>query len=296
LGKVWRVPFKSRIGIKKQATPVVFKKLTVYAHAKINLNLKITGKKDNLHTIETLVESVDLADVLYIDFRTDNKVSVEYSGFQLDGGDSVLKAVEALKTLTGRDFGLDIKVIKNIPIAGGLGGSGVDAAAVIRAADFVYDFGPDVMRAAALKVGSDVLYQLYGGRALVTGTGDAVLPLDDFKERYLVLIKCKNGVSAKDAYAKLSTLCPECREIACPQNMLTCAATKIEPLIRVAIYDLKDLGATDISMSGSGSTVFGFFNSQAEAQKAADELKWTGSWIATTKTVKEGIRIEDRGQ
>ena len=142
------------------------------APAKLTLSLRVTGTRaDGLHLIDAEMVSLDLHDVVHIADAASTTLTMDgphAAGVPLDSSNLVVRALAAC----GRTA--EVRVTKNIPHGGGLGGGSTDAAAVLRWAGWT-----DPVRAAAL--GADVAFCLSGGRARVTGIGEILepLPADD---------------------------------------------------------------------------------------------------------------------
>ena len=149
------------------------KSLCLRAFAKANLSLNITGRSGELHTLDSVMTTLDAFDTVTVTERADGKIRVEFVNADIDPVDNT--AYKAAALVCGKlGVGADIVIEKGIPMAAGLGGSSADGAAVLRALDVFYRLparGID-MRATALAVGSDVPFMLTGGTARVTGRGE----------------------------------------------------------------------------------------------------------------------------
>lgn len=142
--------------------------ISLEAPAKLTLSLRVTGiRADGYHLIDAEMVSLDLHDIVHITPANSSTLIADgpfATGVPLDGSNLVSRALVACgRTAT-------VRVTKNIPHGGGLGGGSSDAAAVLRWAGWT-----DTSRAAEL--GADVAFCLVGGRARVSGIGEIVDPL-----------------------------------------------------------------------------------------------------------------------
>ncbi|MBQ7923957.1 MAG: 4-(cytidine 5'-diphospho)-2-C-methyl-D-erythritol kinase [Clostridia bacterium] len=182
----------------------------IKAHAKINLTLEILGVENGYHTLDSLVASLDLHDLIVLKKRKDKLSSVLMKGL---GSESIppeqnnaLKAAEAFSEKFGVN-GADITVYKNIPLGGGLGGSSADASGVIRGMAKLYGVKDETaLEALAETLGSDTKYMLRGGFARMQGRGEKLTFLGVDEQLHFLMICPKSGVSAKACYQKYDEL------------------------------------------------------------------------------------------
>ncbi len=165
------------------------------APAKLTLSLAVTGvRPDGYHELRAEMVSLSLSDVLTfteggsgLSIEAEPGTRAEAIGD--DGDNLITRALAAV----GRRAA--VRVVKRIPVGGGLGGGSTDAAAVLR---WARCSDPDV----ALGLGSDVPFSVIGGRALVEGTGERVTPLAFEARRFLLLIP-PFGVNTARVYRRL---------------------------------------------------------------------------------------------
>ncbi len=185
------------------------------APAKINLTLEILGKRDDgYHDIESVMQTVDICDVLTFWHNDWIKVIPEYSGLPLkdnlfgtDGSNYlfdnlVYKAATLLKEETGCRQGAVIQLRKTIPSSAGLGGGSSDAAATLKGLNKLWDLGlsgPDLSELGA-RIGSDIPYFIYGGTCLVKGRGEMVEKIQDISPQWLLVILLPISISQKTAH------------------------------------------------------------------------------------------------
>ena len=212
---------------------------TVLAPAKLTLSLRVTGvREDGYHLIDSEMVALDLADKL--EFSEGDGLEVVGNGaVPVDEDNLVIRALR----VTGRTA--RVRLHKNIPVGGGLGGGSADAAAVLRWAGVT-----DLSLAATL--GADVPFCLVGGRAKVTGIGEVVEPLA-FEHREFTLLTPPFGVSTPAVYRAWDDLGGPRAD---GPNDLEPAAVAVEPRLGEWRDRLGDLtGATPV-LAGSGATWF----------------------------------------
>ena len=162
--------------------------LTVYAPAKINLVLEVLGKNDNYHQISSIIQSIDLCDVL--NFQSGEEICFECTEPGLKRDNLVTRAAALLKESTKYSRGARIELRKHIPWAVGLGGGSSDAAATLIALNEFWGLGLSLSELVHLasKLGSDVPFFIHKGTALVEGTGEKITPLPSLPLTYFVLL------------------------------------------------------------------------------------------------------------
>lgn len=152
--------------------------IQVVAPAKINLGLEILGRRpDGYHQIITILQAIDLADVLR--FEPAEELSLTCEGLASDDSNLVLRAARLLRAEAGVRRGAAIRLEKAIPIAAGLGGGSSDAAATLRSLNDLWCLGAcdDELAALAVRLGADVPFFLRGGTQLASGIGEVLRPL-----------------------------------------------------------------------------------------------------------------------
>ena len=189
---------------------VQMKKVKVKAYAKVNLTLEITGVEQGYHTLDSLVASIDLFDVITLKSRKDKLSSVTMHG---QGSESIppeqnnaLKAAE-LFSQRFQTCGADITVYKNIPIGGGLGGSSADIGGVLNGMAQLYGIQDrEAIAQIADELGSDARYMLDGGFKRMQGRGTRLLETEISTPLYMLLICPSSSVSAGACYKKYDEL------------------------------------------------------------------------------------------
>lgn len=292
------------------------RKLRALSYAKINLSLNVSGKNgEGMHLLDSVTASVSIADAVTVCERFDSQINVTYDGRpSVYENDSVKKAVVFLQKRFG-NFGLDVAVEKHLPEGAGIGGSSADAAAAIVLADRLFDFvgrGLDVKEAAG-EVGSDVPLMCNGGFCRLTGIGENIERINGAEKMFNIVLYCgERGVSTAECFKLFDEKCPsfafspsdnesiasalksgQARETAllCG-NALTEFAAEMDDSIYTRMEALKEAGALNSFMTGSGSACAGIFENKAAAECAAEILnkKNRGKAFALV-TVPNGIKI-----
>ena len=177
------------------------------APAKVNLHLEIGEKRaDGYHALRSLCVKVNLFDRLFVELMNE--------GYELNSPDDLFfsqdvdllyKAVNFYKKLSGKEFGIKIKLIKNIPMQAGLGGGSSDAGVLLRFLNQHFDEAVPwyVLIRESAAVGADVpLFVHPCTAAWMEGIGEKIVPL---APRPLDILLCfpHMGINTKEAYAAL---------------------------------------------------------------------------------------------
>lgn len=251
------------------------------ACAKVNLTLGVTGRRsDGYHTLDSLMVTTDLCDDVTV--TRCREVIVTCTGMFLPYRNTLRAAAERYRALTGR--GARIHVYKRIPAEAGLGGGSADAAAVLRGMQRLYGEAEERdLYDIALRVGADVPFCLQGGLCRAQGVGEVLTPFRLGAPLHLVLAKPAAGVSTRALFERLNLPQPlpdTARAMAALSggdvralgpllcNALQAEAEALVPKIGTLRQRLLALGALGACMTGSGSAVFGLFET-AEAAAAA---------------------------
>ncbi len=264
--------------------------VTVPAFAKINLGLRILYKRpDNYHELRTVFQTISLQDSLTLSFEPSVETVVRIDGTPEIADNLVDRAARAVLSHLGRNGTVHCVLKKRIPSGAGLGGGSSDAAAVLLALPFLMGEAVPMTTLSALgaKLGSDVPFFLYGGTALGLGRGEELYPLPDFPAQNGLLVTPPVHSSTPEAYKALSAgltsfslqnkLDSFQQEVwsgvpAADGNDFESVVFDRHPELRGIKDSLLGSGASFSAMSGSGSSVFGFFSSAGGAKLAAAEL------------------------
>jgi len=282
-------------------------RLTVRAHAKVNLDLRVLGvRADGYHELRTVFQGIELHDTLVCAEQPGPfTLKCRTPGVPLDDSNLVWKAAAALWTALGRAGAIRDAVIhidKKIPLEAGLGGGSSDAAAALVALGRLWGGAPiTLLREVGATIGADVPFFLSGGTALGLGRGEEIYPLVDLPPHFVVIVRPPFGVSTAEAYAwydedRASGQRDENREfqqlpVPWPSRAAQMVNDLEPPVIRRhqeiagVKAQLRELGATAAAMSGSGSAVFGLFRGRAGALKAVKPLSRNGARALVTRTL-----------
>jgi 4-diphosphocytidyl-2-C-methyl-D-erythritol kinase len=268
--------------------------IRVRAFAKINLGLKIVAKRpDGYHEIRTIYQAVSLADCLEISLaarRRGTHLECDDPAIPADRTNLVHRAAELWKRARKFRGGIQVRLLKSIPAGSGLGGASSDAAATLLGLERLTGdrlSAPERFQLAA-RLGSDVPFFLWGGRCLGTGRGEEVYPLWDLPRRYCLIVFPGFAVSTSGAYRAAGrrlglTESPRVSKIvgfgARPHFSLESwgpAENDFEQVVFARWPELARLkrqlvraGAEIASLTGSGSALFGLFDSPRTLARAA---------------------------
>lgn len=266
-------------------------KRVYWAPAKINLRLQILGKReDGYHDLCMVMQCVSLYDRIEISLSKGKGVRVSCPGVDLLPGSKNIagKAAEVLLGRLGKEWGVDLIIEKNIPVAAGLGGGSSDAATVLSGLNDMLAAGlsRDELMMIGSSLGADVPFFLYGQPAIARGIGDVLQPLPrPLPDVWYVLVNPGVAVSTAWVYQNLGLTSPvdEYRLPGFPKTARDFRSFVVNDLERVTMSRhpevgqvkarLSELGASAVLMSGSGPTVFGVFQDQAEADAACRSIR-----------------------
>ncbi len=261
------------------------------SYAKINIGLRIVGKRDDgFHNIETFFQQIDLFDTLDIESTTDGAIEITTSDPRCptDSSNLVYKAAAHLRAKAkNEEFGCRIHIVKNIPMGAGLGGGSSNAATTLTALNQLWHINlPNhELSQIGLELGSDVPFFILGGFALGEGRGEILRPIEK-KLTYYGLLVCPNvhistayvynnlnlNLTIKDNFANFSGFIPRIIVTSswkeCLKNELTNVVFFEHPEFEHIVEKLYNLDAFYAHMSGSGSTLFGLFESNEQMLKA----------------------------
>jgi len=269
------------------------------AFAKINLGLKILGQRpDGFHEIRTVFQTVTLHDRLEVALsKRGTGITLECDDPSIPAGrdNLVYRACEVWKRSRKHRGEIRVKLTKRIPAGSGLGGASSDAAATLLALERLTG---EPMEAAertrlAAELGSDVPFFLIGGRALASGRGEEIFPLDDLPRRYCLIVFPGFSISTAWAYGEagrhLARRLTKRREVPridflgarplFPLQEWGPAENDFERVVFARWPELARLkrqliraGAETASLTGSGSAVYALFQSAQEMAQASEVI------------------------
>ena len=242
------------------------RRLLLPAPAKINLFLHVLGRRpDGYHTLQTAFQFLDLCDHIDLTLRDDGRIR-RVGGFDRVSAedDLAVRAAVALKRRTGTPLGCDIRVEKQIPVGGGLGGGSSDAATVLLGLNALWNTRRHLTELAemGLSLGADVPVFVHGVAAWAEGVGEQLTPIKPVEAEY-VLLHPGVGVSTASVFAQLRLTQDSpsitMADLTCGagRNDLQPVASKVQPVIGEALAWLAGQpGLHTPRMSGSGACVF----------------------------------------
>jgi len=265
----------------------------VNAYAKINLFLDVAGKRaDGYHDIVSVMQSVDLCDDLMIEaLPGESGVQLFCNDPQLptDETNLIVKAANALIREFDIPCGFKIKLNKRIPLGAGLAGGSSDCAATLHGINKLCNLNIPFTRLLEIgkSLGADVPFCLTNGTALTEGIGEKITLLPTHPPCFIVIVCPGVHVSTGEIFSRLvsfSTACvnPMLNAISKKNlqqlstlfyNIFTPITTEIHPEIFDLIAELKTLSALGAEMTGTGSSVFAYFNNEQSALKAFHIMK-----------------------
>lgn len=253
--------------------------MILYPNCKINLGLRIVRKRpDGYHDLETVfVPIYGLHDELEV-VKSDS-FSFKQEGIKVDcdpADNLIIKCYNLIAKKYSQIGAVSIRFKKTIPFGAGLGGGSSDAAHMVIALNELFELGlskEDLAKEVSV-LGADCPFFIYNTPCYAEGIGDILTPIDlDLKGTRIVLIKPEEGVSTKEAYSGITITGERLGDLGKLgilgnldkfTNDFEATVFPNHPIIADIKKRLLDAGAYYASMSGSGSTVFGFFKHDAE--------------------------------
>lgn len=282
--------------------------MKVKTAAKVNLALDVTEKLPNgYHNIKSVFQTVGLYDEITLEL-TDEGISLtcevpeEFATadpIPCDERNIAYKAAKLFLEENGMTSGCNISIKKGIPSQAGMGGGSTDAAAVIYCLSRLT--GKSLEHTERL--GADVPFFLTGGTAYVEGIGEKITPIADYSDRILVIAKGSQGVSTAEAYRAVDSLevpvHPEAEKLAetikvSPDEAYRFFGNLFQQAVQLEEVDsiisiMLNKDALKANMTGSGSAVFGLFETVEQAELCAEKLRKMGFFSAVCRTVKESF-------
>jgi 4-diphosphocytidyl-2-C-methyl-D-erythritol kinase len=258
------------------------------------LSLRILGRlRDGYHAIDSVMVPISLCDVLEIrkPHKATEWITVRCDQPDVPSGERNLAYQAAARILGDAAIreAVDIRIHKQIPVGAGLGGGSSDAAATLLGLNQLFHLGYSARKMAkiASRIGADVPFFIYRRAARVRGKGEVVRPLSEFSPLWFVVLFPGFPVSTRWAYQNVSlkltrvvrntsiiASLTDCRRLARNlTNDLEAVTLRRYPKLRGLKERLVAEGALAALMSGSGSSVFGIFESEVMARKAFHRLQ-----------------------
>lgn len=265
--------------------------MKILSPAKINLFLRVRGKRpDGYHELYSLMCCVSLYDEISLQTGMSNKIEIQCSHPDIpsDATNLAHRAAVLFHRKLGSSQGIDIHLVKNIPVAAGLGGGSGNAASVLLALNAIFDhpFSRRQLMEMGLTLGADVPFFIFQKPAIATGIGENLAPFKGALPYHVLLLYPGFNVSTAEIYQnlnlaltkdekkptsthlKLSRFEPARHLI----NDLEGVTAQKYPEIELLKEKLLNLGAIGALMSGSGPTIFGLFDGADTAKIAKKRL------------------------
>lgn len=270
------------------------KEIKLKARAKINLGLDVLRKReDGYHEVRMIMQTIPLYDKLTIRPAEDEQIHIRTNRHFLPTGEDnlVYRAAKLLMDEFQIRQGVEIELAKYIPVAAGMAGGSSDAAAMLVGMNKLFDLGlsTEQLMERGVKIGADVPFCVMRGTALAEGIGEKLTPLPPMPKCHILIAKPGIHVSTKFVYGNLrageleehpdidgqieALKRGDLQELArLMGNVLETVTIPEYPVIRQIKDTMKEYGALNAMMSGSGPTVFGLFEEKLAAQEACRVL------------------------
>ena len=266
--------------------------MEIQARAKINWTLDVVGKRaDGYHLLDMLMQPLSLCDTMRIEPAEELSLRIQGAeGLSAQGDNLILRAGKALREAAGINAAAAICLSKRIPMGAGLGGGSADAAAALKGLNLFWHIGFDLdtLCEIGVKLGADVPFCLHDAPRRAQGIGEILSPIES-RVFPLVLIQPCEALSTKEVFAAYHSAdipSPDTRKAAsalalgnlaalkaAAGNVLESASIPLRPQIAQAKTALYENGAAFAQMTGSGSVVFGVYETDEAADRAFEALK-----------------------
>ncbi len=252
------------------------------APAKLNLMLRITGRRDDgYHLLQTVFQIIDLCDWLVFHPVNDGSISLQnpIPGVP-EQDDLTVRAANLLKTHAQSDLGVRIEIEKNLPMGGGLGGGSSDAATTLIVLNKLWNinFSVEKLMELGLLLGADVPVFVYGYSAWAEGVGEQLEQLN-LPEPWFVIVKPDCHVNTKQIFSS-EELTRDSKVITISDfiagevgNDCSAVVSNMYAPVKSALFDLSKYGQS--RLTGTGACVFAEYADKQEALNAYDALKDT---------------------
>lgn len=289
------------------------KRFSVIARAKVNLALEVLRRRpDGYHEIETILQSISLADRLEIALDRSGKVAITCNDPDIptDATNLCARALALMRLHAGSDLGAVIHIDKRIPHSAGLGGGSSDAAAVILAVDRGegLNLPRETLERTAALCGMDVPFMLRGGTMLGRGRGEILTPLSPVRNGVFVIVKPPVDIPTAWAYKNVNfqltrhryrfnlkavnALLARFPDAGMSfRNALEDVVCPSYPSVREVLEELLISTPYFASMSGSGSSLFAVLDNEARASELAERFSVRGFFTAVAVPCSRAVDL-----
>ena len=288
----------------------------IRTHAKLNLFLRVLGRRaDGYHEVETILHGVDMGDDIEVALTDTGKVEIEMTLAESVSDllppseqNTVWHAAQHLLEQGARNEGVQIKIVKRIPIGAGLGGGSGNAAGVLVALNELWktELNRDGLVGIAGRIGADVPYCISGGTALATARGESLTPLPSPATLWFVLGISHSPLLTRDVYAAWEPD-PDAEPVGSAEMTLALGGQDVPEVASLLYNDLErpafrlrpelvdrktalvEAGALGAAMSGSGPTLFGIASDEGHAREIATRVEGSFDKVVVTSSRAECI-------
>ena len=269
--------------------------IVLKSYGKINLGLDVLRRReDGYHEVRMIMQTVGLYDLLTMKKIKDDKIQMtcNLTFLPTDERNLVYKAVKLMKDKYHIKDGVEINLNKRIPVAAGMAGGSSNCAAALKGMNQLFDLGLSIDELCEIGVtlGADVPYCVMRGTVLAEGIGEILTPLPACPKCHVLIAKPPISVSTKLVYEKLDSheienhpdidgiidglYDQDITKVASRMgNVLEKVTIEEYPVIEQIKNVMKEQGALNAMMSGSGPTVFGLYETKEKARKAAAKIR-----------------------
>lgn len=276
------------LGNDKITHDLIKASLTLPAPAKLNLFLHITGRRqDGYHLLQTVFQFLDYGDEITLNLRNDAHIvrQTEVEGVPAEH-DLMVKAAKLLANQTKCNKGVDIRIQKNLPMGGGLGGGSSDAATLLLGLNQLWQCGLSVQQLAelGLQLGADIPVFIHGHTAWAEGVGEQIQAIT-IPEPWYIVIHPQVFVSTAEIFAdkQLTRNCEPITIAAFFDQGNKNTVNVFEPLVRERYPEVDNAlnwlnQYSKAKLTGSGSCIFAAFDDQEKAKSVLNKLppQWKG--------------------
>lgn len=286
--------------------------LRLEAFAKVNYALEVQGiREDGYHTIRTVMQSISLADEIELERAAGGfDLIVEPAGTDVGSTEenTVFRAWRSLCEVTNEKLPARVRLHKRIPAGAGLAGGSADAAAVLVGLNTLYGLGlsEKELRGVGERVGADVPFCVMGGTVLGEGIGEALTILPAVPDHRLLIARPEKGASTAEVYRRFdqnpvhrpSSVEPALAALRAGDlaglaqalgNDLAPITKEIVPEVAALEKRMLGAGALGAAMTGSGTAVYGIFESEEQSLRAAEPLQMAA--VGVYDPVPRGVEL-----
>jgi 4-diphosphocytidyl-2-C-methyl-D-erythritol kinase len=274
------------------------------AHAKVNLALDVLKKReDGYHEIRSIMQEISLCDkLIFKEIKTGFKLHTNNKNLSVDKSNLVYKAYEKMAHIANTNVGVEVEIIKNIPLSAGLAGGSTNAAATLLMLNEIWRLGLPLEKLMQIgeELGSDVAFCLVGGTKLAEGKGERLKEVKPFKNKHILVVNPGFEISTPYVYSKIKIdnkrIDIEGLIKAIEADDLFSVANKLENKMEEVVFkefpiirDIKDYmlknGAIGALMSGSGASVFAIYEDVEKLEHTKGKMEKIYPYCFHTLTI-----------